>query len=213
MTLAPNLLRHGERAGAQPVLERPGRVARFVLDPDVAQTERRRVQQRRVALAQGHGLVGGGVQEAVPAPHRAAVAADGVALCSDTGHSIVDDGEVGGRPSGPAGRAILGIVIDRVTGAATNAGERSGLGHDAAHVGGLRPGRQPPEPSPFKCSGVDASCSCSLSATKWLSDSHISYREGDAVFDGGEPSEADAHDLRSRLSVIAGPSSESGDDP
>src|SRR5258708_7162471 len=46
-----------------------------------------------------------------------------------------------------------------------------------------------------------------------LSDSHILKPESSSIFDGVELGEADAHDLRPGLSVVAGPAAESGDHP
>ena len=48
------------------------------------------------------------------------------------GTVVVDHTEVGGRAPSPAGRAVLGIVVDGITGAATNAGKRRGYRHGAA---------------------------------------------------------------------------------
>ena len=127
--MAPKLPGHGERRGGQAVLEGPGGIARFVLDPDVAQAERRRGQQRRIALAQAHGVGGDGRQERVPAPHRGRPARRIVAAAVLARNRVIGNGEIGRRARLAAGRAILGESIDGIAGAATNADQRTGNGH------------------------------------------------------------------------------------
>src|SRR5713226_2341404 len=46
-----------------------------------------------------------------------------------------------------------------------------------------------------------------------LSNPHILAPEGSSVFDDSELCETDAHDLGTRLAVVAGPAAETGDDP
>jgi hypothetical protein len=74
------------------------------------------------------------MEKALPAPHRAAIPTDGGAVRADTRNGIVGHTEVGGSAADPAGRAVLGIVIDRITDAATNAGKRRGYRHGAAKL-------------------------------------------------------------------------------
>ncbi|WIM10355.1 MAG: hypothetical protein OJF58_001310 [Enhydrobacter sp.] len=76
------------------------------------------------------------MQKAVPAPHRAGGTGGSVPLQPFAGPAVVGDGEIGRRPLGPAGRAILGIVVDRAAGAATNADKRTGDWHLPAKLAG-----------------------------------------------------------------------------
>src|SRR5437899_834702 len=68
------------------------------------------------------------MEKVVPAPHRIALL-QGVLAEALARPAVVGDSEVGRRALGPAGRAVAGVAVDGIAGAATNADQRTGSRH------------------------------------------------------------------------------------